>query len=427
MPMTHNGGGAAHTPAAGRTPAGHTSAGHTPATHMPALPSLTLALASQSPARLATLRAAGVEPLVQVSHVDEDALLARVHGGPSQGVLALAAAKARDVAATPGPAQGADFVVGCDSMFEFEGEVYGKPHSPEVARERLARMSGHSGILHTGHCLVHVPSGRSLAGISRAKVTFAHLSAAEIEAYIATGEPLEVAGSFTADGLGGPFIDRLEGDYHGVVGISLPLLRSLVEHLGLSFTQFWAKPARPALGVLPEAAQRFLADSHHGTVHHGADGFLLCGCGKRHWGMNGAAGIAAFRRHAGRIQILLQHRSPWSHGGATWAFPGGAREWDEEPWEGALREFTEETALAPTDLRRGGELTTAHVDWSYTSFVARCRDGLEAVADGESMELRWVNVEDVTSYPLLPSFAATWPQVRELARTTLDWSDGASN
>ena len=77
------------------------------------------------------------------------------------------------------------------------------------------------------------------------------------------------------------------------------------------------------------------------------------------------------------------------------------------------------------DLSRGGELTTAHVDWSYTSFVARCRDGIDAVADGESMELRWVNVEDVTSYPLLPSFAATWPQVRELARTTLDWNDGA--
>ncbi len=183
-------------------------------------------LASASPARLATLRAAGVEPEVIVSGVDEDALTA---DSPAELVQVLARAKARAVAdGLAGPA----LVLGCDSLLELDGEPLGKPESPVAAAERWRQMRGRSGILHTGHCLVDHAGER--AEVASTVVHFADVTDAEIEAYVATGEPLHVAGAFTIDGLGGWFVERIEGDHHNVVGLSLPLLRRLLGDLGFT-------------------------------------------------------------------------------------------------------------------------------------------------------------------------------------------------
>jgi septum formation protein len=215
---------------------------------------LTLVLASASPARLATLRAAGVEPTVVVSGVDEDAVLAaaRTAGpvSPADAVLVLARAKAEDVvarlAAEPGSAKGAAeaaFVVGCDSMLELDGEVLGKPRTPEVARTRWHAMRGRTAVLHTGHWLVDVRDPSSPVATGRTAsttVVFASVTDDEIDAYVATGEPLAVAGAFTIDGLGGPFVERVEGDHHNVVGISLPLVRRLLGGRGVAWTDLWA-------------------------------------------------------------------------------------------------------------------------------------------------------------------------------------------
>lgn len=187
-------------------------------------------LASASPARLATLRAAGVEPQVAVADVDEDALLATLQDDPpADRVLALARAKAEWIAER----HEAPLILGCDSMLELDGEVVGKPGTPAVARVRWQRMRGNTGLLHTGHWLIG--PGSAHGATSTTRVTFADLDDDEIDAYIATGEPLRVAGAFTVDGLGGPYVERIEGDHHGVVGLSLPLLRGLLREFKIPF------------------------------------------------------------------------------------------------------------------------------------------------------------------------------------------------
>lgn len=198
-------------------------------------------LASASPARLATLRAAGVRPRVEVAQVDEPAVLAAALAGAggtlaaSQQVLTLARAKADDVASRM--TQPDALVLGCDSMLEIDGNVVGKPHTPEVAIARWRAMRGNTGLLHTGHWLV---SGENAVGATSTTVVhFADLTDDEIAAYVATGEPLHVAGGFTVDGLGGAYVTGIEGDYHGVVGLSLPLLRELLGKLGVAFHQLW--------------------------------------------------------------------------------------------------------------------------------------------------------------------------------------------
>lgn len=221
-----------------------------------------LLLASQSPARLATLRAAGIDPLVAVSGVDEDAALAfaRERFGemaPEDIPLVLAQAKAEAVTRSfedddaENPTQDyPDFVLGCDSVFELDGEVHGKPHDAEHAIERLHAMSGRAGSLHTGHWLIDLRgsheggTGATLGATSTTIVKIATMSDDEIKAYVATGEPLAVAGSFTIDGLGGPFIEGIEGDHHGVVGLSLPLLRELLSEIGVSIPQLWRDSLR---------------------------------------------------------------------------------------------------------------------------------------------------------------------------------------
>ena len=195
-----------------------------------------LVLASASPARLATLRGAGVEPLVVVSSVDEDAVVARYAVSDAADVaLVLARAKAEDVAARDDLPDGV-VVLGCDSTLDLDGDVHGKPASPEEAVARWRRMRGRTGVLHSGHWLVDLRdegTGGTLGAVSSAVVHFADLTDDEIDAYVATGEPLRVAGAFTVDGLGGPYVRGIEGDHHGVVGLSLPLLRDLLGELGV--------------------------------------------------------------------------------------------------------------------------------------------------------------------------------------------------
>ena len=209
-------------------------------------------LASQSSGRLATLRAAGVEPLVRVSDVDEHAVLrvlaadSRQEPTPVQQVQALARAKAEEVAAAVTRAEReADpslVVVGCDSMLEIDGRVVGKPGTSEIARARWQSMRGRTGVLHSGHALVRVGNGTRAGGVSSTTVRFGSPTDAEIDAYVATGEPLGCAGAFTIDGLGGAFIDGIDGDPHGVVGISLPLLRRLLADLDVRWTDLWVSP-----------------------------------------------------------------------------------------------------------------------------------------------------------------------------------------
>ena len=195
-----------------------------------------LVLASASPARLATLRSAGVEPVVVVSGVDESHLDGLP---PVELALQLAELKCAAVAAREGLPDGA-LVLGCDSVLELDGEALGKPDDPGTATRRWRAMRGRSGVLLTGHCLRDTASGRVAAATASTVVHFAEVSDEEIAAYVATGEPLAVAGAFTVDGLGGPFVTRIEGDHHNVVGVSLPLLRDLVAELGRSWTDLWA-------------------------------------------------------------------------------------------------------------------------------------------------------------------------------------------
>lgn len=215
-----------------------------------------LILASQSPARTKLLSNAGIAHEVLVSDVDEDAVQTR-YGvtDPHDTALLLARAKAEAVASLP-EADGA-LVIGCDSVFEFDGEAHGKPYTAEVAKERMLRMSGSMGVLHTGHWLVDcrdtngsdnsedgndggaAGSGATLGSVSSAEVHFMEMSEAEIDTYIATGEPLQCAGSFTIDGYGGAFIRKVDGDPHTVVGLSISTLRALLGQARVNVTELW--------------------------------------------------------------------------------------------------------------------------------------------------------------------------------------------
>jgi septum formation protein len=200
-----------------------------------------LLLASASPGRLATLRRAGVEPLVQVSGVDEELFLTTTPGtpAPAEAALLLARAKAEAVAPTVADV----VVVGCDSVLELDGVVHGKPSDAAEATERWRAMRGRSGVLHSGHWVVdrRTADQRGATGaVASTTVHFADVTDDEIGAYVATGEPLHVAGGFTIDGLGGAFVEGVEGDHHNVVGLSLPLLRRLLADLGVRWTDLWS-------------------------------------------------------------------------------------------------------------------------------------------------------------------------------------------
>lgn len=226
-----------------------------------------LILASQSPARTKLLRNAGIAHEVLVSDVDEGAVQAR-YGvtDPHDTALLLARAKAEAVASLP-EADGA-LVIGCDSVFEFDGEAHGKPYTAEVAKERMLRMSGSMGVLHTGHWLVDcrdtgseapddgagtgTGTGATLGSVTSAEVHFMEMSEDEIDTYIATGEPLQCAGSFTIDGYGGAFIRKVDGDPHTVVGLSISTLRGLLGQAKVGVTELWTGGAADPADVRAE-------------------------------------------------------------------------------------------------------------------------------------------------------------------------------
>ncbi len=194
-----------------------------------------LVLASASPARLATLRSAGLDPTVIVSGVDESQI---TDLPPAELALQLAELKCAAVAARDDLPDSC-LVLGCDSVLELDGEALGKPRDAAEAILRWQAMRGRTGVLQSGHSLRDTATGQVAAATASTTVHFAEVTDEEIAAYVATGEPLHVAGAFTVDGLGGAFVTSIEGDYHNVVGVSLPLLRVLVGELGHTWTDLW--------------------------------------------------------------------------------------------------------------------------------------------------------------------------------------------
>lgn len=195
-----------------------------------------LILASTSPARKILLQNAGIHFETVSPGVDEEEMVERLRPQTAvelTGMLAKAKAEAV-VEQFPN-----SLILGCDSALEFDGEILGKPLEHEVAIARWKQMRGKFGVLHSGHHLIDTASGRGLTLVTATKVHFADLSDAEIEKYVMTGEPLQVAGAFTIDGLGGAFVERIEGDYHTVVGLSLVALRNLVTNLGHDYQGLW--------------------------------------------------------------------------------------------------------------------------------------------------------------------------------------------
>ncbi|OLB74427.1 MAG: septum formation inhibitor Maf [Actinobacteria bacterium 13_2_20CM_2_71_6] len=194
-----------------------------------------LILASASPARRNLLAAAGIDAAVQVSGVDEST----VDSTSAHALcLTLARLKAEAVAARLNPA-GEALVIGCDSVLDFDGQILGKPADPDDARHRWYAMRGRTGVLHTGHCVLHIGTGKRAEAVASTTVHFAEVTDEEIDAYVGTGEPLHVAGAFTLDGRSGPFIESIEGDHSNVIGLSLPLLRRLLAELGIRLTDLW--------------------------------------------------------------------------------------------------------------------------------------------------------------------------------------------
>lgn len=193
-----------------------------------------IVLASQSSSRRRLLEGAGLNPTIIVSHVDEETEFFNAMS-PADMVIALAIAKAHTVRETIDyPA----IIIGCDSTFDIDGVSFGKPETPEVAIERARKISGRSGLLHTGHCIIDTEKGIEIADRITTVVTFDVMNEEEIADYVASGEPLHVAGGFTLDGFGSPFIPVIEGDYTNVVGLSMPFLRRAIKELGYTWPQF---------------------------------------------------------------------------------------------------------------------------------------------------------------------------------------------
>ncbi len=194
-------------------------------------------LASASPARLGLLRTAGFDPEVLVSGIDEDLVGSDLPG--AERVVALAEAKLAAVLEIAGDSLGDAVVLACDSMFEFDGAFVGKPADVGVARRRIQAMRGRAGLLHTGHAVIDLGTGRRASGTAGTIVRFGEMTDTEIEAYLATGESLHVAGGFTLDGRSAPFIAGIEGDHGNVIGLSLPLFRALLAAVDVSITDLW--------------------------------------------------------------------------------------------------------------------------------------------------------------------------------------------
>ena len=203
--------------------------------------SRSVVLASASPSRKRLLDSCGISSQVIVSGVDEeDPKLTSL--APREMVIALAILKAHTIKSQVGDEH---LIIGCDSTFEFQGRSLGKPLTPELATARCKELRGNFGLLHTGHCIIDTKQGIEISDVSTSKVFFADMTDAEIADYVASGEPLNVAGGFTLDGLSAPFISRIEGDPSGIIGLSLPLLRRVVNSLGLT----WGSIAKSAVNA----------------------------------------------------------------------------------------------------------------------------------------------------------------------------------
>ena len=326
-------------------------------------------------------------------------------------------------------------ILGCDSMFLMDGECYGKPHSEEVARERLRAMRGSTGELWTGHCLIDFASGRMVRGASKATLHFCDYSDRDIERYIATGEPLEVAGSFTLEGFGGAFIDSIEGDPHGIIGLSLPLARRLAAQLGVEWTDLW-NVKRSDLAPTVEYDSKTGAEKPlppKENVHQPGDGWVVCDCGRKHWGTNGASGVLLARRDettGEATHVVMQHRAAWSAEGGTWGIPGGATADGESPIEGALRESYEEANITPEDIDVVGSYCEDHGPWAYTTVFAFEKPGhrVEPKAnDDESMEIEWVPIDEVPNRKLLTAMRTDWPNFAKRLRDLADVRNNGRN
>ncbi|MFD0705646.1 Maf family nucleotide pyrophosphatase [Alloscardovia venturai] len=430
--------------------------------------SIPVALASQSPSRARLLVQAGIRPTIRVSHVDEDAVLEKIAANRGEDVsslsveervLVLAREKAKSVAhdythtwdtvktstghlnisrplehgqgsvsqrvdlsdfvgshAGLGGLMHGPVIIGCDSLFTLHNEVYGKPHSAEIARERLRLMRGNTGTLWTGHVVIDMATGEIAQSISHAQVTFSNFSDDDIEQYIATGEPLEVAGSFTLEGIGAAFIESVQGDPSGIIGLSLPTVRSLVEELGMSWPNLWNATAISALSSSDTDSKA--PDSN---ISQPGDGWIDCACGHKHWGRHSAAGILLARRNdAGEItHIAMQHRAQWSAEGGTWGIPGGAIATGENVIEGALREAREEANIHPEDIHVVGAYQEDHGPWSYTTVFAFEKRGTMAeprATDDESIEVKWLSIEEMDNVNLLSYFKSDWPNFLQRLR-----------
>ena len=431
-----------------------------------------LILASFSPSRRRLLVQSGIDPVIRPSRVDEPAVLAeraRKLGcrledmDARERVSVLAEAKATAVQATMDAVKDAErrsrgdlvtfkplsqgdssvsardpmsqvigtwggmisagrgpLLLGCDSLFSMDGAVMGKPHRPERALKRLMSMRGRTGTLVTGHCLIDLATGRRARAISSAQVTFGDYDQSSIQAYVSTGEPLEVAGAFTLEGLGSAFIQSIEGDPSGVMGLSMPTLRALAQELGVSWPDLWAErvlPDRRRSDGLLQGPEGLIAPEEN--VHQPGDGWVDCACGKRHWGLNGAAGVLLARRDArtgAPVSVLLQHRARWSAEGGTWGVPGGAISDGENPLEGGLRESYEEANIRPEDIQVVGSYLEDHGPWGYTTILAFERPGHHVdphMNDDESIALEWVDIDKVADLPLLKAFGRDWPHFRQ--------------
>ena len=202
---------------------------------MTLVPGKTLVLASGSPARLRLLRDAGIDPVVVVSGADESD-----PGGLR--TAALVAVLAERKAAVVAGLRPADLVLGCDSMLDLDGAALGKPATASEAASLWRRLAGREGVLYTGHRLIDGQSGRQASGVAATVIRFGRPTAAEIAAYVATDEPLQLAGAFSIDGRGAAFVDGIDGDPSNVIGLSLPLLRRLLAELDVPITDLWRPP-----------------------------------------------------------------------------------------------------------------------------------------------------------------------------------------
>ena len=367
-----------------------------------------IVLASGSPRRQELLQRIGIRDFtIRVPQVEEwypDGLT------PEEIVCYISREKSQAV-----PSDQEEIVITADTMVFLDDKKLGKPADESEALAMLTALQGRHHTVCTG---VTVRQGqRVLTRAQSTHVYFRPASEAELRAYIATGEPLEVAGSFTLEGFGGAFIDGIDGDPHGIIGISLPLLRRLVGKLGVDWTDLWNVARGESApedktgggGVVPPKE----------NVHQPGDGWIDCACGRKHWGLNGASGVLLARRDpkSGEVtSVVMQHRAAWSAEGGTWGIPGGATADGESPIEGALRESYEEANITPEDIEVVGSYREDHGPWAYTTVFAFEKPGHRVVPranDDESMEIEWVPIDEVPDRKLLTAMRTDWPRFAE--------------